>query len=276
MFKLDTDQITRGGVHLTGAALAALPAIEQAINDCFVAAGETPVQRGRVVALRHTDKGGLSSAFSAALYLGKYTDATNRGRLWKMIDAGHSYEPLRGESVSFLFIGVGKPTYDHLVTYTIRQRRVCGGMRANPPWGFVVPYEAKDKDRLARMAADDLGRYDALVQAGEQPQAARSVLPAGIVLPPFQLDFSEEALAKNIFKQRVWQLGAQGETVEIVADMLECCKAIDTEKWAALTAATIEPLQHHRVMRNMRKEAPETYSMMIGAFDRPEKTMWSM
>jgi hypothetical protein len=151
MFKLDAAQISGGkGVHLTSYALAPLPAIEQAVNDCFVMTGEKPVQRGRVIALRHTDKGGLSSAFSASLYMGKYGDAANRVRLEKMLDAGHSFEPLRGESVSFLFVGVGKPTYDHLVTYTIRQRRVCGGMRANAPWGFVVPHEAKNPDAILK------------------------------------------------------------------------------------------------------------------------------
>ena len=274
MFNLDTSQILREGVHLTPAALATLPVIERAINECFTATGETPVQRGRVVALRQTDKGGLSSAFSAALYLAKYDDAANPDRLCRMVDAGHSYEPLRGESVSFLFIGVGKPTYDHLVTYTIRQRRVCGGMRANPPWGYVIPHEARDKLRVAKSMAAALDEYTALVEAGEAPQAARSILPAGIILPPFQLDFSEEALAKNIFKQRVWQLGAQGETAEIVRDMLECCKALNSEKWDMLERGTVEPMTHHRVMKGLKKRNPEMYAGLVSEYDAPEKGMW--
>ena len=274
MFKLDTAQILREGVHLTPAALAALPAIEKAVNDCFTATGQTPVQRGRVIALRQTDAGGLSSAFSAALYLAKYDDAANTDRLRRMVDAGHSFEPLRGESISFLFVGVGKPTYDHLVTYTIRQRRVCGGMRANPPWGYTVPHEAKDKLRIAQEMALAVERYTALVSDGEQPQAARSILPAGIILPPFQLDFSEEALSKNIFKQRVWEPGAQGETKEIVSDMLECCKALNPEKWGMLERAITEPIKHHRVMKGIRKRNPDMYARLFDDYDTPEKTMW--
>lgn len=273
MFKLDHAPILCGA-HLTPEAAALLPDIERAINDCFVSAGHTPVQCGRVVALRHTDTRGLSSAFSAALYLGKYADATNRHRLFTMIDAGHSYEPLRGESVSFLFVGVGKPTYDHLVTYTLRNRRVCGGMRGNAPWGFVVPEEARNPAQYIEDMRHALDRYSLRVASGESPQAARSALPAGIVLPPFQLDFSEEALAKNIFKQRLWQAGAQGETKAIVRDMYECCLRLDSIKWAKLTEAITQPMKHHRMMRQAKKIDRPTYDRLCADFDRPEKSMW--
>lgn len=270
MFKLDREAIQKPGVYLTPSAIEALDTLETAIDKTF----DSPVQRGRVIALRHTDRGGKSSAFSAALYLGKYGDVGNRKRLWGMFDAGHSFEPVRGESISFLYIGVGKPTYDHLTTYTIRQRRVCGGMRANPPWGFTVPHEAKNTEAFVSALSSMVGNYERMVEAGEQPQAARAILPANIILPPFQLDFSEETLAKNIFKQRIWQAGAQGETREIAEDMLACCKVIDPEKWERLERAVCEPLRHHRIMKALRRKDRATYDGLQMYFDNPEKSMW--
>jgi hypothetical protein len=121
-----------------------------------------------------------------------------------------------------------------------------------------------------------IGSYERMVDAGEQPQAARAILPANIILPPFQFDFSKEALAKNLFKQRVWQAGAQGETREIVEDMLACCKAIDHEKWAKLADAVGKPMVHHRVMKALRKADHPRYLELIAGYGAPEKSMWDI
>lgn len=216
--------------------------IERAINEIFVARGETVVQRRRVVALRATDDDRLVSAFKAAIYLGNYHDLANRERFLKrMVRAEHSYEPIRGESVLFLYIGVGKPVYDHLVTYSVgRTTRIAAGQRANLPWGYEVPVEAKHPERYIEM---NLPRIREVVQAvtrseanddPEQLQAMRSSLPVGYVMPPFLLEFSEEALIKNVFRQRLFEKGAQGATVDVVSDMWEAVLAIDREKWETL------------------------------------------
>ncbi len=58
----------------------------------------------------------------------------------------------------------------------------------------------------------------------------------------------------------MWQVGAQGETHEIVQNMLDCCKAINPEKWEVLTAAITEPMKHHRVMRASKSETQKCTS----------------
>jgi hypothetical protein len=234
--------------------------IEKFINRCFVDEGHQVVQHGRVIALRATDQTRMSSAFKASLYLGKYHDMDNDRRfLNNMVAAGHSYEPIRGENILFLFIGVGKPVYDHLVTYTVgRPTRIAGGQRANVPWGFELPVEAKNPDEYK----DELDRIRNVIRLAkeektEQMQAARAKLPVGYIMPPFLLEFSEEALIKHVFRQRLFEKGAQGATVDIVSDMLECCLKIDKEKWTALIdyhGPHIE--QWKKTMRTIRKERP--------------------
>lgn len=216
--------------------------LEQFINKCFVEQGETVVQSGRVIALRATDKNRLSSAFKAGIYLGNYHDLANVDRfLTKMVKAGHSYEPIRGESILFLFIGVGKPVYDHLVTYSVgRTTRIAGGQRANLPWGYEVPVEARNPEMYIKMNIPRIREVIEFIHKSEdnpvpeQIQAMRSSLPVGYIMPPFLLEFSEEALIKNVFTQRLFEKGAQGATVDVVNDMWDAVCKIDEEKWSTL------------------------------------------
>jgi hypothetical protein len=232
--------------------------IEKFINLCFVDDGWTVVQHRRVIALRSTDEQRLSSAFKASLYLGKYKDMANTDRfLRSMVSAGHSYEPIRGETVLFLFIGIGKPVYDHMVTYTVgRPTRIAGGQRANVPWGFELPVEARNPAeyeeelerirRVIRLAKED---------RAEQMQAARAKLPVGYIMPPFLLEFSEEALIKTVFRQRLFERGAQGATVDVVTDMLECCLRVDPAKWQVLIDYHGPHVQQwEKSMRTLQKE----------------------
>ncbi len=207
--------------------------IESFINTCFVDVGWNVQQHGRVIALRATDQDRLSSAFKASLYLGKYRDMANVNRfLHSMVTAGHSYEPIRGETVLFLYIGIGKPVYDHLVTYTVgRPTRIAGGQRANVPWGFELPVEAKNPEEYEA----ELDRIREVIRLAkqdrvEQMQAARAKLPVGYIMPPFLMEFSEEALIKTVFRQRLFEKGAQGATVDVVSDMLEACLKIDRDQ----------------------------------------------
>ena len=217
--------------------------IERAINACFTEKGFKVVQHGRVIALRATDMDRLSSAFKAGLYLGKYDDMENTGRfLNKMVKAGHSYEPIRGENVLFLYIGVGKPEYVHMVTYTVgRPTRIAGGQRANLPWGFEIPSELKgDSSKFFNAGMEAVDYIIGLTKESDgemgkqQIQVARSLLPVGYIMPPFLMEFTEEALVKSVFRQRLWEKGAQGATVDIVNDMWECMIQLDEEKWTTL------------------------------------------
>ncbi|WDM00081.1 hypothetical protein JI721_09955 [Alicyclobacillus cycloheptanicus] len=232
--------------------------IEKFINVCYVEEGWNVQQHGRVIALRSTDESRLSSAFKASLYLGKYNDMANTNRfLYSMVSAGHSYEPIRGETVLFLFIGIGKPVYDHLVTYTVgRPTRIAGGQRANVPWGFELPVEAKNPDEYA----EELERIRNVIRLAkqdraEQMQAARAKLPVGYIMPPFLMEFSEEALIKTVFRQRLFEKGAQGATVEVVSDMLNACLKVDPDKWNFLIDYHGPHIaQWEKAMRTLRKE----------------------
>ncbi|GAB7388803.1 hypothetical protein BSNK01_26410 [Bacillaceae bacterium] len=219
-----------------------LDEIEFFINKCFVEQGERVVQSGRVIALRATDKNRLASAFKSGIYLGNYHDLANTERfLTKMVKAGHSYEPIRGETILFLYIGVGKPVYDHLVTYGVgRYTRIAGGQRANKPWGYEVPVEARNKELYIKMNVPrirEVVEYISKTEDNPQPeqlQAMRSSLPVGYIMPPFLLEFSEEALIKNVFTQRLFEKGAQGATVDVVNDMWNAVMRLDKEKWETL------------------------------------------
>lgn len=232
--------------------------IEKYIRACYEDQDWNVQQHGRVVLLRSTDEDRLSSAFKASLYLGKYKDMANTNRfLHSMVTAGHSYEPIRGETCLFLFIGIGKPVYDHLVTYTVgRPTRIAGGQRANVPWGFELPVEAKnpaeydaEMERIRdviRLAKQD---------RTEQMQAARAKLPVGYIMPPFLMEFSEEALIKSVFRQRLFEKGAQGATVEVASDMLNACLQTDHEKWSFLIDYHGPHTQQwEKAMRTLRKE----------------------
>jgi hypothetical protein len=219
--------------------------IETFINLCFVQQGYNPVQSGRVIALRCTDKNRLISAFKSAVYLGKYKNMDNVNRfLRNMVEAGHSYEPIRGESILFFYIGVGKPVYDHLTTYSVgRTTRIAGGQRANLPWGYEKAHELKEAKGADQLVEQDIEkiRHVIAISKGlheehdkQQLQALRNSLPVGFIMPPFLLEFSEEALIKNIFKQRIFEKGAQGATVDIVKDMWNCCIQLDKDKWMKL------------------------------------------
>ncbi len=251
--------------------------IEKFINLCYVEEGWTVAQHGRVIALRTTDESRLSSAFKASLYLGKYNDMANTKRfLTSMVAAGHSYEPIRGETVLFLFIGIGKPVYDHLVTYTVgRPTRIAGGQRANVPWGFELPVEARNPSEYE----EELERIRNVIRLAkqdraEQMQAARAKLPVGYIMPPFLMEFSEEALIKTVFRQRLFEKGAQGATVEVVSDMLQACLKVDEEKWTFLIDYHGPHLQQwEKAMRTLRKDGLTLRDIAAQAGVDPERAL---
>ncbi len=225
--------------------------IEKDLNDLsdnisFLAhkTGNLPIQHGRVIVLRHTDQGRLFSAFKSSLYHSKYDDMNNTSRfLSQIVPKHHSYEPIRGENILFLFVGVGKPVYDSLIIFsTGRPTRIAGGLRHSLPWGIEVPIEVEDRNeyllRNMQKVREVINLANSDTQKPEikkQLAIARSELPVSYIMPPFILEFSEEALVKNVFKQRLWEPGAdERTTLDVARDMWECCLALDEEKFSIL------------------------------------------
>jgi len=305
MFKLNREELIKSQRIILGDWVNEdLDNIEVALQKLESLTGTKVVQRGRVIAFRSTDTDRLYSAFKAATYLGKYDDMQNIDRfLFKMVKSHHSYEPIRGEEIAFLYIGVGKPVYDHIITYTAgRNTRIAGGQRANLPWGIEVPVETKDKEgyinrnwQRIENVINLIGKGEEQPEVKEQLQAARSELPVGYIMPPFIYEFSEEALAKHVFRQRLWEQGAQGGTVDIINNMWECCLELDNEKWGTLleyhgphTVAwekamrTLRDKQytfkelcslHFDKLGNVDLDAP-LYEIIMNTVGKMQKTMW--
>jgi len=251
-----------------------LDSIEKYINLCFVDQGCDVIQSGRVIAVRSTDKNRLSSAFKSAVYLGKWDDMDNRERFLNgMVKTGHSYEPIRGEHVAFLFIGVSRNVYDHLITYSVgRSARISAGQRANLPWGYETPLESKTPDMFMTMGINQVREVVRMVKGEneetgkQQIQAARSLLPTGFIMPPFLYEFSEEALV-HIFQQRLWEPGAQGATKEIVNDMLNCVSILDQAKWEVIQDYHGPHIrQWNKVMRTLR-DKPASIGKLLTALE---------
>ena len=70
--------------------------------------GTTPIQRGRVIVIRQTDRERLFSSFKSGFYHAKYNDLCNTSRfLSRIVPSHHAYTRLR-EKIFNLFI-LGKP-----------------------------------------------------------------------------------------------------------------------------------------------------------------------
>lgn len=244
-FELDRGSLLETGrVHLGPWTDAMLSDLSEGIDGLARETGFAPVQRGRVVVLRQTDVQRRFSSFKAALYHGNYHDMDNGERLLKeILPRHHSTESLRGESILFLFVGVSKTVYDALTTHCAgRQARICGGSRHTVPWGIEVPVKAANAPAFAERNMTRVERANALFEkrrqgaqvAGELEEAYQE-LPVCYLMPPFLLEFSEEALVKNVFRQRLWEPGAQyRDYYPVVRDMWSCCMALDAEKFEAL------------------------------------------
>jgi hypothetical protein len=223
--------------------------------------GNAPIQRGRVIVLRQTDQYRLFSAFKAALYHSQYSDMSNTNRfLSQIVTSFHSYEPIRGENILFLFIGVGKPVYDSLINFSVgRPTRIAGGLRHSLPWGIELPLAVEDREAFI---ARNMQKIRKVVELASQKtpemktelEAARLEIPLCYIMPPFILEFSEEALIKNVFKQRLWEKGAQERTTfDVVKDMWECCLILDEEKFNfLLDYHGPQTLEWDKVMRTLR------------------------
>lgn len=237
-FRIDSRELARTGRTVLGYwTQEPLEELSEAVSVLSERAGCRPVQRGRVIALRHTDTDGLFSAFKASLYHARYSDAANTDRFCQRIAAAHqSYEAIRGESVMFLFVGVGKTVYDALAMFGQgRLARISGGFHHSLPWGVEVPVQAEDRGSFVRRAMPAVERVVELAEKSQShPEVGRALaearyeLPLCYLVPPFVMEFSEEALMTKVFPQRLWEKGvAQRDSGSVVGEMWECCCALD-------------------------------------------------
>lgn len=185
----------------------------------------------RINMTRYSDPNRLNLARNAAIYLGK-SDRDNVRRPLSIIRQGHVPEIFRGEMVEFEFIDVSKEAYDHIITYTTRNMRATGGNRALTSDGYTMPSDKmKDPDRVRANIEQSMKAYKDSIESGETKQVARSAMPVSAKMNPFVYQFNFLTLGESIFKQRIWEKGAQGNTVKVVQGMYELCSYMDKELW---------------------------------------------
>lgn len=185
----------------------------------------------KIVMHRYTDPHRLNAARNAAIYLGK-KDRDNIRRPLNIIREGHVAEVFRGENAEFEFIDVSKEVYDHIVTYTTRDMRVAGGNRAMTSDNFTMPSDkVKNPELVREKIQGSMDNYKELLEAGETPQVSRTAMPTSAKLNPFVYKFNFLTLGQSVFKQRIWEKGAQGNTVKVVRGMYELCAFMDKELW---------------------------------------------
>jgi hypothetical protein len=185
----------------------------------------------QIVLQRYSDPQRLNAARNAAIYLGK-SDRDNIRRPLSIIRQGHVPEVFRGEFAEFEFIDVSKEVYDHIVTYTTRNMRVAGGNRALTSDDFTMPTDkVKNEDLVHEMVLQSMNNYQNLLQSGETPQVSRSAMPVNAKMNPFVYQFNFVSLMQSLFKQRIWEKGAQGNTVKVVQGMWELVNHVDSDLW---------------------------------------------
>lgn len=244
-FRIDMNELNKTGRVMLGSwTWSMIRDLSRAIDDLAMRTATQPVQRGRVIALRYTDDQELFSAFKTSLYHGRYDDAGNTGRfVSRMVSKHQSLEPIRGESVLFLFVGVSKSVYDALTTFGHgKLTRISGGFHHTVPWGVETPVFSDDPigfmDRnMARVSkvAELATKGRLSVEERRKLNEARYELPYCYIVPPFAMEFSVEALATKVFPQRLWEPGvAERDSGVVVQDMWDCCCAFDLQRFRDL------------------------------------------
>lgn len=204
---------------------------------------------------RYSDPHRLNLARNAAIYLGK-KDRDNVKRPLRIIKDGHVPEIFRGEMAEFEFVDVSKEVYDHIITYTTRNMRATGGNRALVSDDFMLPSDKIKNPHLVEEAiVQSMDAYKALLAVGETKQVARSAMPVSAKMNPFVYQFNFLTLGEALFKQRLWEKGAQGNTVKVVQGMYELCRAVDQELWDTFYEYKGTPtLEWEEVRKRLKKE----------------------
>lgn len=218
----------------------------------------------KITLVRYSDPDRINLARNAALYLGK-TDYDNIKRPLSVVKKGHVPEIFRGEHAEFIFEDVSKEVYDHLVTYTTRNMRVAGGNRALTSNDYAVPSDRmKDPLMVEHKIQQSMLNYKDLLASKETRQVARSAMPVGAKMNKFAFQFNFLTLGQSLFKQRLWEKGAQGNTVKVVQGMYELCKYYDEELWDTFYESYGVPhVQWEEVRRKLTKQQPTLNDLMF-------------
>jgi hypothetical protein len=217
----------------------------------------------KIILRRYSDPDRLNLARNAAIYLGK-KDRDNIKRPLKIIRDGHTTAIFRGVMVEFEFIDVSKEVYDHIITYTTANMRAAGGNRALTSDSYTMPSDRmKDPDRVRANIEKSMDAYKDNLQAGETPQVARTAMPPSAKLNPFTYQFNFVTLGESLFKQRIWEKGAQGNTVKVIKGMFELCQTVDCELWDTFYEYKGTPSIEWGVVRKRLKKEGLTVSQLF-------------
>lgn len=212
---------------------------------------------------RYSDPHRLNLARSAAVYLGK-KDRDNIRRPLTIIRKGHVPAIFRGEMVEFEFIDVSKEVYDHLITYTTANMRAAGGNRALTSDDYALPSDkVKSIENIEIAIKGSMANYQYLLNSGETPQVSRSAMPVAAKLNPFVFQFNFLTLGESIFRQRIWEKGAQGNTVKVIKGMYELCSAMDKQLWDTFYEYRGTPILEWTQVRNKIKREKLTIEKFI-------------
>lgn len=209
----------------------------------------------KIVLARYSDPERLNLARNAAIYLGK-KDRENVKRPLTIIRDGHVTAIFRGEHVEFEFIDVSKEVYDHIITYSTANMRAAGGNRALTSDDFAMPSDRmREPDRVRENIQRSMDNYKDSLQSGETKQVARSAMPVAAKMNPFVYQFNFVTLGESLFKQRVWEKGAQSNTVKVIEGMFELCRTVDCELWETFYEHKGTPtLEWVEVRKRLKKE----------------------
>ena len=212
---------------------------------------------------RYSDPQRLNLARNAAIYLGK-KDRDNIKRPLRIIRDGHVPAIFRGESVEFEFVDVSKEVYDHLITYTTANMRATGGNRALVSSDFTMPGDKMKQPEIVRENIEkSMEAYHNNLMNKETKQVARSAMPIAAKMNPFVYQFNFVTLGESVFKQRIWEKGAQSNTAKVVQGMFELCKAIDEDLWNEFYEHNGEPtLQWEEVRKKLKKEGLTVHQLL--------------
>lgn len=200
---------------------------------------------------RYTDPDRKNLARNAARYLGK-PDIDNIRRPLSIIRKYHVPEIFRGEHVEFEFVDVSKEVYDHIITYTTRDMRVAGGNRALTSDNYTIPSDKMKNPLLVEHNIQkSMEAYKANLESGETPQVSRSAMPVAAKMNIFVYQFNFLTLGQSVFNQRIWDKGAQGNTVKVVEGMFKLCYHMDKELWDTFYEYYGTPMME---WRNSRKK----------------------
>lgn len=212
---------------------------------------------------RYSDPQRLNLARNAAIYLGK-KDRNNIRRPLNIIRDGHVTAIFRGEHAEFEFIDVSKEVYDHVITYSTANMRAAGGNRALVSDDFTMPSDRmKNPERVRDNILRSMDAYKDNLEAGETPQVARTAMPTSAKLNPFVYQFNFVTLGESLFKQRIWERGAQGNTVKVIKAMHELCLYMDKDLWDTFYEYKGTPaLEWEEVRKKLKKEKLTVHQLL--------------